>query len=73
MSSPAYKKQKSTHLGSPPIEIRIKLVNHRTELLDGLKANLVRVLEEEGSAVKDGADPDEIDQMIGGGGRSTGR
>ena len=45
-------------LGSPPIEVRVEFMNDGPVLINGLQANVVRVLEEEGHSVKSRTDPD---------------
>ena len=57
--------ENTTYLRSPPIEVRIKLMNNRTEFLDGLKTDFVCILDEERNSIKDGTDPDEVDQVVG--------
>mmetsp|Transcript_24035 Transcript_24035/g.43538 ORF Transcript_24035/g.43538 Transcript_24035/m.43538 type:complete len:232 (+) Transcript_24035:1182-1877(+) len=52
-------------LSRPPIEIRIEFVNHRTELLNRLETNRIRIGKENAGAVQDRANPYEADEIIG--------
>ncbi len=60
-------------LSSPPIEVRVEFMNDGPVLINGLQANVVRVLEEEGRAVENRADPDKRKEVVGWGQRGLGR
>lgn len=52
------------HLGRPPIEVWIKLVNHRPELFDGLQTYGVGIRQEDSEAVNDGSQPHKTDEIV---------
>ena len=52
------------HLGRPPIEVWIKLVNHRSKLLDGLQTYGVCIRQEDPEAVNDGSQPHKTDKIV---------
>lgn len=52
------------HLGRPPIEVWIELVNHGPELLDGLQTYGVGIRQEDAEAVDDGSQPHKTDKIV---------
>mmetsp|Transcript_32639 Transcript_32639/g.68936 ORF Transcript_32639/g.68936 Transcript_32639/m.68936 type:complete len:213 (-) Transcript_32639:175-813(-) len=59
-------------LSGPPIKVRIEFVNHRSKLLNRLKANGIGIGEKDANAVQDGTDPYQVHEVVGrgcGGGR----
>ena len=50
------------HLGGAEVEPWIELMNHGTELLDGLQTDLVRPRDAEVNAVDEGRDPRQVEE-----------